>query len=172
MVRNSWPLTGFLSHNCIVSEELDERYMRLALEEAGAAERQGEVPVGAVVVCGDQVVGRGHNRNIADRDPTAHAEIVAVRQAAQRLGNHRLPGCALYATIEPCAMCAGAIVQARLGRLVYGCDDPKAGAVRSLYQLADDPRLNHRVEITGGVLAAECAERIRSFFQQKRSGET
>ncbi len=142
--------------------------MRLALEEAAAAEREGEVPVGAVVVSNGEVIGRGHNRNIADRDPSAHAEIMALRQAAARLANHRLAGCALYVTVEPCAMCAGALVQARLARLVYGCDDPRAGAIRSLFQIAGDPRLNHRAEITAGVLAAECAEIIRRFFQQKR----
>ncbi len=146
----------------------DEDYMRLALEEAEAARDAGEVPVGAVVVCDEQVVARGHNRTIADRDPTAHAEIVALRAAAALLGNHRLAGCVLYVTIEPCAMCAGAIVQARVARLVYGCDDPKAGAVRSLFQIADDPRLNHRAEITGGVLAEQCAALIRGFFQEKR----
>ncbi len=145
--------------------------MRLALEEAEAARLEGEVPVGAVVVCDGEVVGRGHNRSIADRDPTAHAEIVALREAARRVGNHRLPACELYVTIEPCAMCAGAVVQARLARLVYGCDDPKAGAVRSLYQVADDPRLNHRAEVVGGVLSSECAEKIRAFFQQKRLSE-
>ncbi len=142
--------------------------MRLALEEAEAARREGEVPVGAIVVCDNQVVGRGHNRNITDRDPTAHAEILVLREAARRLGNHRLPLCTLYVTIEPCVMCAGAAVQARLARVVYGCDDPKGGAVRSLYHVADDARLNHRTEIAGGVLGAECAELIRSFFQQKR----
>ena len=142
--------------------------MRLALEEAETAKLEGEVPVGAVVVCENEVVGRGHNRNITDRDPTAHAEIVALRDAARHIGNHRLPLCSLYVTIEPCAMCAGAIVQARLARLVYGCEDPKAGAIRSLYKIADDPRLNHRAEVTAGVLAAECAEKIRAFFQQKR----
>ena len=142
--------------------------MRLALEEAETATLEGEVPVGAVVVCENEVVGRGHNRNITDRDPTAHAEIVALREAARHISNHRLPLCSLYVTIEPCAMCAGAVVQARLARLVYGCDDPRAGAVRSLYQVADDPRLNHRAEVTAGILAAECAEKIRTFFQQKR----
>lgn len=142
--------------------------MRLALEEAESARLEGEVPVGAVVVCDTEVVGRGHNRNITDCDPTAHAEILALREAARHVGNHRLPLCTLYVTIEPCSMCAGAVVQARLARVVYGCDDPKAGAVRSLYQLADDARLNHRAEVTSGVLAAECAEKIRSFFQQKR----
>lgn len=146
----------------------DEDYMRLALEEAEAARAEGEVPVGAVVVCGEEVVARGHNRTIADHDPTAHAEVIALRAAAAREGNHRLAGCVLYVTIEPCAMCAGAIVQARVARLVYGCDDPKAGAVRSLFQIADDPRLNHRAEITGGVLAEQCAALIRGFFQEKR----
>ncbi len=142
--------------------------MRVALEEAEAARAEGEVPVGAVVVADGEVVGRGHNRTIADCDPTAHAEIVALRQAARAVGNHRLLSCTLYATIEPCAMCAGAIVQARLERLVYGCDDPKAGAVRSLFRIADDSRLNHRTEVCGGILAEECAEKIRSFFQEKR----
>jgi len=146
----------------------DADYMRMATEEAEAARAEGEVPVGAVVVCGEEVLARAHNRTIVERDPTAHAEVLALRAAAARLGNHRLLGCTLYVTIEPCVMCAGAIVQARVARLVYGCDDPKAGAVRSLYQVADDPRLNHRAEISGGVLADECAEQIRGFFQQKR----
>lgn len=147
----------------------DETWMRLALAEAAKAEAEGEVPVGAVVVCDSQVIGCGHNRNIAEHDPSAHAEIVALRQAARRLGNHRLPACTLYVTVEPCAMCAGAVVQARVARLVYGCDDPKAGAVRSLFQIADDPRLNHRAEVVAGVLAGECAEKIRRFFQERRA---
>jgi tRNA(adenine34) deaminase len=146
----------------------DAAFMRLALEEAEAARAEGEVPVGAVVVLDGAVVGRGHNRTVNDCDPTAHAEVVALRDASRRLGNHRLSGSALYVTIEPCAMCAGALVQARVARLVYGCDDPKAGAVRTLYRVADDPRLNHRADVTAGVLAAECAEAIRSFFQQRR----
>ena len=145
--------------------------MRLALEEAKAALLADEVPIGAVVVCDGEVVGRGHNRTITDCDPTAHAELVALREAARAVGNHRLPQCDLYVTIEPCAMCAGAIVQARIARLVYGCDDPKAGAVRTLYRIADDPRLNHRAEVTGGVLADECAALVRGFFQQKRLSE-
>lgn len=142
--------------------------MRLALEEAETALRAGEVPVGAVVLCNSEILGRGYNRNILDRDPTAHAEIVALRDAAQRAGNHRLPGATLYVTIEPCAMCAGAIVLARVARVVYGCADPKSGAICSLFRIADDSRLNHRAEIIGGVLADECAEKIRAFFQQKR----
>jgi len=147
----------------------DAAYMRLALEEARRAASQGEVPVGAVVVFGEQIIGRGGNRNIAENDPTAHAEVVALRQAAARLGNYRLAGCTLYVTVEPCAMCAGAAVLARLERLVYGCDDPKAGAIRSLYQIADDARLNHRIEITSGVLAEECSALLRTFFAEKRS---
>ena len=147
----------------------DAAYMRLALEEARRAASQGEVPVGAVVVFGEQIIGRGGNRNIAENDPTAHAEVVALRQAAARLGNYRLAGCTLYVTVEPCAMCAGAAVLARIERLVYGCDDPKAGAIRSLYQIADDPRLNHRVEVTSGVLAEECSALLRTFFAEKRS---
>ena len=144
-----------------------EDWMRQALAEAEQAAAQGEVPVGAVVVVDGEVVGRGHNRTIQDHDPTAHAEVVALRAAAQRLGNHRLGG-DLYVTVEPCAMCAGAIVQARISRLFYGCADPKAGAVRTHFQIADDPRLNHRAEIVSGVLDAECAEILRQFFQEKR----
>ena len=143
-------------------------YMRCALDQARLAADQGEVPVGAVVVLGEEIIGRGFNRTIADHDPTAHAEVVALRQAAARLANYRLPGAALYVTVEPCAMCAGAAVLARLDRLVYGCDDPKTGAVRTLFRLADDLRLNHRMEIERGVLAEECAARVREFFQKKR----
>lgn len=148
-----------------------EDWMRLALAEAAAAQAKGEVPVGAVVVLDGAAVGRGHNRTLQDRDPSAHAEIVALRDAARRLGNHRLTGCHLYVTVEPCAMCAGAVVQARIARVVYGCDDPKAGAVRTLYQIADDPRLNHRAEIVGGVLASECGQILQQFFQERRNHE-
>ncbi len=146
----------------------DEAWMRLALAEAATAQTEGEVPVGALVVLDGNEVGRGHNRTLQDRDPSAHAEVVALRDAARRLGNHRLTGCHLYVTVEPCAMCAGAVVQARIARVVYGCDDPKAGAIRTLYKIADDPRLNHRAEIVGGVLAVECAEILQRFFQEKR----
>ena len=149
--------------------ERDIVYMRMALEEARRAASEGEVPVGAVVVFGEMIIGRGSNRSIAENDPTAHAEVVALRQAAARLANYRLAGCTMYVTVEPCAMCAGAAVLARIERLVYGCDDPKAGAIRSLYQIADDPRLNHRIEITSGVLAAECSALLRSFFEPRRS---
>ncbi|MBI4478507.1 MAG: tRNA adenosine(34) deaminase TadA [Acidobacteria bacterium] len=149
-------------------DEQDIAYMRMALEEARRAASAGEVPVGAVVVFGEKIIGRGSNRSIAENDPTAHAEVVALRQAAEQLANYRLAGCTLYVTVEPCAMCAGAAVLARIERLVYGCDDPKAGAIRSLYQIADDARLNHRVEITSGVLAEDCSALLRSFFENKR----
>ncbi len=148
---------------------MDEVWMRLALDEAADAERLGEVPIGAVVVLGEKVIGRGHNRVRAERDPTAHAEIVALRDAARFLDNYRLTGTTLYVTIEPCPMCAGALVNARVARLVYGAADPRAGAVTTLFQLCTDPRLNHRVEIRGGVLEAECREMIQSFFQKKRA---
>ena len=144
--------------------------MHAALGEAARAMKEGEVPVGAIVVHGGRILARAHNRSLHLSDPTAHAEVLALRRAARKLRNYRLTGCSLYVTIEPCAMCAGAIVQARIARLVYGCDDPKAGAVRSLFQIADDPRLNHRAEITGGVLAGDCAEFLKRFFQEKRNG--
>jgi tRNA(adenine34) deaminase len=146
----------------------DEMWMEEALREAQRAAAAGEVPVGAVMVCGDKIVGRGGNRNLADNDPTAHAEIVALRQAAREVGNHRLPDCDMFVTIEPCAMCAGALVHARLRRLVYGADDPKAGAVRSVLQVLNHPRLNHIMEVTSGVLAARCAELLQAFFAEKR----
>jgi tRNA(adenine34) deaminase len=153
-----------------MSDQLkDEHFMREALLEAQAAQDEGEVPVGAIVVRDGEVVGRGHNRTIIDGDPSAHAEIIALRDAARHVANHRLMGCTLYVTVEPCAMCAGAVVQARIARLVYGCDDPKAGAVRTLYQIADDPRLNHRAQIGAGVLAEECSRALRKFFQARRS---
>ena len=148
--------------------DLDVQFMRAALDEAHRAAAEGEVPVGAVVVQGAEIIGRGGNRNIRQSDPTAHAEILALRQAAQRLANPRLTGCTLYVTMEPCAMCAGAAVLARLARLVYSCDDPKSGAVRTLFRLADDGRLNHRMVVTSGVLAEECAACVREFFQRKR----
>jgi tRNA(adenine34) deaminase len=146
----------------------DEHFMRLALEQARLAAANGEVPVGAVVTNGAEVLGTGHNRSITDNDPTAHAEMLALREAGRRLANYRLTGCTLYATAEPCAMCAGAAVLARVERLVYGCDDPKAGAVRSLYQIADDLRLNHRIAVSSGLLAEECSALLREFFQQRR----
>ncbi len=143
-------------------------YMRLALEEARAAAREGEVPVGAVLLMDDCVVARGRNRTLADCDPTAHAEIVALRAAAKELGNHRLGSASLYVTVEPCSMCAGAIVQARITHLIYGCDDPKGGAVRSCLAVFDHPALNHRVEVTSGVLAEEAAAVLQAFFAARR----
>lgn len=150
----------------------DELFMEEALRSAQRALEAGEVPVGAVVVCGGKIVGRGGNRSLADCDPTAHAEIVALREAGAALGNHRLEGCELFATIEPCAMCAGALVHARLKRLVYGADDPKAGAIRSVMQVLNHPSLNHRMEVRTGVLAGRCAELLQSFFRQRREEQS
>ena len=146
----------------------DELFMEEALRAAQRALEMGEVPVGAVIVCDGKIVGRAGNRNLTDSDPTAHAEIVALRQAGASLGNHRLEGCELFATIEPCAMCAGALVHARLKRLVYGADDPKAGAVRSVMQVLNHPSLNHRMEVRSGVLAGRCAELLQNFFRLRR----
>ena len=148
--------------------EPDELWMEEALRAAQRAQEAGEVPVGAVVVCEGRVIGRGWNRNLGDCDPTAHAEIVALREAAAAVGNHRLANCDLFATIEPCPMCAGALVHARIQRLVYGADDPKAGAVQSVLQVLNHPRLNHRVEVRGGVLAGRCAELLQTFFKNRR----
>ncbi|MGA8308712.1 MAG: tRNA adenosine(34) deaminase TadA [Terriglobales bacterium] len=146
----------------------DELFMEEALRSAQRALEAGEVPVGAIVVCGGKIISSGGNRNLADRDPTAHAEILALRQAGAALGNHRLEDCELFVTIEPCAMCAGALVHARLKRLVYGADDPKAGAVHSVMQVLNHPSLNHRMEIRRGVLAGRCAEILQSFFRSRR----
>jgi tRNA(adenine34) deaminase len=148
-----------------------EQWMSEAVALARAAMALGEVPIGCVVAHDPtgRVVGRGHNRRETDRDPTAHAEILAMREAGQALGHWRLVDCTLVVTLEPCPMCAGAIVNARVPRLVYGCDDPKAGAVRTLFQLCNDNRLNHRVEVTAGVCAEECAELLRGFFRDQRA---
>jgi tRNA(adenine34) deaminase len=146
----------------------DAAWMELALEQAALAAAAGEVPVGALVIKDGEVLGRGHNRNLLDDDPTAHAEIVAMRQAAARLGNHRLTGCTMVATIEPCAMCAGALIHARIARLVYGASDPKAGAAGSVLQVINHPGLNHRMEVTAGVLAEKCSVVLQDFFRQKR----
>jgi tRNA(adenine34) deaminase len=147
---------------------LDELWMEEALRAAQRALEAGEVPVGAVVVCEGRVVGRGWNRNIGDFDPTAHAEVVALREAGAAVGNHRLADCDLFVTIEPCAMCAGAMVHARIRRLIYGADDPKAGAVCSVMQVLNRPQLNHRVEVRGGVLAGRSAEMLQTFFKNRR----
>jgi tRNA(adenine34) deaminase len=148
--------------------EPDELWMAEALRAAQRALEAGEVPVGAVVVCGGRIVGCGWNRNITDSDPAAHAEIVALREAGATLGNHRLAECELFATIEPCPMCAGALVHARIKRLVYGADDPKAGAVQSVMQVVNHPQLNHRMEVRSGVLAGRCAELLQTFFKSRR----
>lgn len=145
-----------------------ELYMRRALEAAEKAALSGEVPVGAVVVVRDEIIAVAHNERETLNDPTAHAEIVALRRAAAALGSWRLVDADLYVTMEPCPMCAGAMVNARLRRVIYGCDDPKAGAVRTLYKLLDDTRLNHRVDVVPGVLAAEGAGLLRSFFSRLR----
>ena len=147
----------------------DELWMQEALRAAQRALEAGEVPVGAVVVHAGKIVGRGFNRNIADSDPTAHAEVVALREAGAAIGNHRLGGCELFATIEPCAMCAGALVHARIRRLVYGADDPKAGAVHSVMQVLNHPSLNHQMEVRGGVLAGKCSEILQEFFRARRA---
>lgn len=148
--------------------DIDLVFMRLALEEGRAAALAGEVPVGAVLVRDAEVVARSGNRTVRDCDPTAHAEVVALREGARKLGNYRLAATTLYVTIEPCSMCAGAIIQARVPRVVYGCDDLKGGAVRSCFEILTHPRLNHQVEVVAGVLAADCAALIQSFFAELR----
>jgi tRNA(adenine34) deaminase len=150
--------------------ERDVGFMQIALEQARAAAAAGEVPVGAVLVRDDDgvVVASGANRTIRDCDPTAHAEVVVLREAARAIGNHRLAGTTLYVTIEPCSMCAGAIIQARVPRVVYGCDDVKGGAVRSCFEILSHPKLNHQVEVTSGVLSAKCAAVIQDFFAARR----
>lgn len=147
----------------------DSACMQLALGQARLAADAGEVPVGAVVVRDGQIVGHGQNRNLRDHDPAAHAEIVAMRMAGEHTGNHRLTGCVLYATIEPCAMCAGAMVHARIARLVFGASDPKAGAAGSVLEVINHPRLNHQMQVTPGVLADESSDLLKSFFAEKRS---
>jgi tRNA(adenine34) deaminase len=148
----------------VVSPDDDHRFMRLAYVEARKAAAKGEVPVGAVVVCDGEVIARGHNRRERGADPTGHAEIVALRRAGRHLGSWRLIGATLYATLEPCAMCIGAAVNARVARVVYGPRDPKAGAVDSLFDIARDRRLNHRIAVTSGVMEAELSEMLSGFF--------
>ncbi|MCX7891817.1 MAG: tRNA adenosine(34) deaminase TadA [Burkholderiales bacterium] len=146
----------------------DEAFMREALALAREAEQRGEVPVGAVVVRGGEIIGRGRNAPISSHDPSAHAEIAALRDAAARVGNYRLPGCELFVTIEPCAMCAGAILHARIARVVFGARDAKTGACGSVVDLFAEPRLNHHASVAGGVLEAECAALLQRFFAEKR----
>jgi tRNA(adenine34) deaminase len=146
----------------------DREFMREALIEARHAAARGEVPIGAVLVLDNRIITRAGNRTISDCDPTAHAEIVALRAAARILGNYRLPGTTLYVTIEPCAMCCGAMIQGRISRLVYGADDAKGGAVRSCFSVLDHPQLNHRVEVSSGLLAEDSAAVLKTFFSAKR----
>jgi tRNA(adenine34) deaminase len=152
-----------------VNPREDVKFMRAALGEAARAMKEEEVPVGAVVVHEGRILARAHNRSLHLHDPTAHAEIMALRRAARKLGNYRLTGCSLYATIEPCAMCAGAVVQARLRRVVFGAEDAKAGAGGSVLGILNHPKLNHRVEVRSGILQEECAAILRAFFRRRRT---
>ncbi|MBE0576406.1 MAG: tRNA adenosine(34) deaminase TadA [Desulfuromonadales bacterium] len=151
--------------------EMDQKFMQAALDEAAAARNLGEVPIGAVIVLDGEIVARGHNLRETSNDPTSHAEMVAIRQAARHIGHWRLLETTLYVTLEPCVMCMGAIILARIPRLVYACRDPRAGAVGSIYDFARDERFNHKVEVTEGVLGAECSELLSSFFRQLRAGK-
>ena len=146
----------------------DRRHMQMAIEQAKIAEENGDVPIGAVIVYKNQIIAKAYNQREQLADPTAHAEIIALTQAAAFLESWRLIGCTMYVTLEPCPMCAGALVLARIDRLVYGCDDPKSGAVSSLYNIVTDNRLNHIVEVANGVLADECSELLQNFFQERR----
>lgn len=150
---------------------LDQFFMGFALAEARQARDAGEVPIGAVVIFENQIVGSGHNQPIGLHDPTAHAEILAIRQAAERIGNYRLTDASLYVTIEPCAMCAGAMVNARIKRLVYGATEIRAGAVDSVFQICNNSSLNHQVEVTSGVKAEECRQIMQAFFKERRKGK-
>jgi len=146
----------------------DQTYMKLAIEQAQIAEENGDVPIGAVIVYQNQIIGKAYNQREQLQDPTAHAEIIALTQAAAFLESWRLHGCTMYVTLEPCTMCAGALVLARIDRLVYGCDDPKTGAVKSLYNITTDERLNHIIDVTSGVLAEECGGLLQQFFRRRR----
>ena len=152
----------------VMTSKLDEKYMQMAIEQAQIAQENGDVPIGAVIVYQNQIIGKAYNQREQLKDPTAHAEIIALTQAAAFLESWRLNDCTMYVTLEPCPMCAGALVLARMDRLVYGCDDPKTGAVKSLYNIVQDQRLNHRLEVTSGVLTAECSELLQNFFQKRR----
>ncbi len=151
-----------------MTEEIDIRYMKLAIDQALIAEENGDVPIGCVIVYQNQVIGRAYNQREQLQDPTAHAEIIALTQAATFLESWRILDCTMYVTLEPCCMCAGAIVLARMKRLVYGCDDPKTGAVKSLYNIVQDERLNHKVDVTSGVMAEECGSLLQAFFKRRR----
>ena len=164
------PLPELSSKRVVCSRVMDADIglMEQALEEARAAAAAGEVPVGALLVHEGQIIARSGNRTIRDCDPTAHAELVVLREGSRKLGNYRLAGTTLYVTVEPCSMCAGGMIQARVPRLVYGCDDPKGGAVRSCFVMLNHPRLNHRVEVIAGILGNECAAILQSFFAARR----
>ena len=150
----------------------DERYMKIAMEAARIAEDNGDVPIGAVIVFEGRIIAKAYNQREQLQDPTAHAEIIALTQAAAALESWRLNGCTIYVTLEPCPMCAGALVLSRIDRLVYGCDDPKAGAVKSLYNIVQDERLNHRLQVTAGVLTDDCGAQLQDFFQRRREEKT
>jgi tRNA(adenine34) deaminase len=155
----------------MVNQEQDQIFMRAALAEAETARALDEVPIGAVIVLDGQIIGRGHNLRETSNDPTAHAEMVAIRQAAERIGHWRLLDTSLYVTLEPCVMCMGAIILARIPRLVYACRDPRAGAVGSIYDFAQDERFNHKVEVSEGVLGRECSAMLSDFFKELRAGK-
>jgi len=148
---------------------VDEQYMRMAIDQAYIAEENGDVPIGCVIVYENRVIAKAYNQREQLHDPTAHAEIIALTQAAEYIGNWRLHGCTIYVTLEPCPMCAGAMVLGRLDRLVYGTDDPKTGAVKSLYNIVQDDRLNHRLDVTCGVLEDECRKQLQDFFRRRRA---
>jgi tRNA(adenine34) deaminase len=149
--------------------ELVEQWMREALKEARRAEEEGEIPVGAVLLLNEKIIARGHNSSIQLHDPTAHAEIIVLRQAGRNFKNYRMPGAVLVVTLEPCIMCMGAMIHARVDELIYGAPDPKAGGVQSCFQLTDDPRLNHKIRVASGVLESECSAILKSFFSARRS---
>jgi tRNA(adenine34) deaminase len=151
-----------------INNQDDERYMRMAIDQAYIAEENGDVPIGCVIVYNNQVIARAYNQREQLHDPTAHAEIIALTQAAEFIGNWRLHGCTIYVTLEPCPMCAGAVVLGRLDRLVYGTEDPKTGAVKSLYNIVQDERLNHRLDVIAGVLQEDCQRQLQDFFQRRR----
>ena len=146
----------------------DQQFMQAAIESAKIAEENGDVPIGAIIVYQEQIIGKAYNQRQQLQDPTAHAEIIALTQAAAFVESWRLNGCTMYVTLEPCPMCAGALVLSRMDRLVYGCDDPKAGACKSLYNIVQDERLNHRLEVTSGVLQEQCRQQLQEFFSRRR----
>ncbi len=152
----------------MINSKADERFMKIAIEQAQIAQENGDVPIGAVIVHNDTIIAKAYNQREQLQDPTAHAEIIALTQAAAARQSWRLEGCTMYVTLEPCPMCAGALVLARIERLVYGCDDAKTGAVKSLYNIVQDDRLNHKIEVTSGVLADDCSKLLQQFFQNRR----